>query len=89
MARRRPIGLFRPDGKNNSAIADRIARDVVAEAGTFPTDVSNDLLAEIVNGTPKERSRFKDRPGFDEKWDALSAQVNDIQGVVEIPNEMP
>jgi hypothetical protein len=52
------------------------------------------MCAEIDNSIPKHKSRFKDRPGFSEKWDRMEADMvamrKAMPGVAfDIPNEIP
>lgn len=51
-------------------------------------DVMNGLLIEVVNGTAKSESRYRDLPDFSTAWDALAAEVQGRPGVTEIPTEI-
>lgn len=52
------------------------------------------LYAEIINGIPKESSRFVDQPDFEATWDEISEQIETIkaedpEAQFDVPNEMP
>lgn len=37
------------------------------------------LYAEVINGVPKERSRFRGEPDFDQLWDEAVAWVERVR----------
>lgn len=56
---------------------------------TLPTDYTTALTSEIRLGVPKEQSRFKDQPGFDEAWEGISKTLAEFpDAIIEMPGEL-
>lgn len=58
------------------------------------SDEQASMQAEISNGIPKERSRFRTRPGFSGAWDRTASQIAAIVkahpgATFDVPNEIP